>query len=109
MKVLGMNAPGRVEADILGEAAKAPSGEIRAYLLGAVHDGTINRLHHKWLTLRLSAVELLSVAGLFGLIALAGGGWAFFGGAAFNLITGLQQWALSDQARHRTAAASPAA
>ena len=51
MKVLGMNAPGRVEADILGEAAKASSGEIRAYLLGAVHDGTINGLHH---TLRIA-------------------------------------------------------
>ena len=63
----------------------------------------------RWLTLRLSAVELLSVAGLFGLLALAGGGWAVFGGAAFNLITGLQHWAMSDQARQRTAAASPAA
>lgn len=63
----------------------------------------------RWLTLRLSAVELLSVAGLFGLLALSGGGWAIFGGAAFNLLTGLQHWALSDQARQRTAATSPAA
>ncbi|HET6947561.1 MAG TPA: hypothetical protein VFJ45_07095 [bacterium] len=63
----------------------------------------------RWLTLRLSAVELLSVAGLFGLLALAGGGWAVFGGAAFNLITGLQHWAMSDQARRRAATVVPAA
>lgn len=63
----------------------------------------------RWLTLRLSAVELLTLAGFFGLVALASGGWAFFGGAAFNLITGLQHWAMSDQARRGGTAASTAA
>lgn len=71
-------------------------------------DGAWGKIEYaRWITLRLSAVELLTLAGLFGLIAVVGGGWAFFGGAAFELIAGLQHWAMSDQARRRTPAVSP--
>lgn len=65
--------------------------------------------YERWLLLRLSAVELLTLAGFFGLIAWVDGSWSFFGGAAFNLITGLQHWAMSDQARRREPAASTTA
>ena len=64
----------------LFRAARAGQG-----LEGQVH-------YARWLALRLSAVDLLSVAALCGLLALATGSWFLFGGAFACAVTGLQHW-----------------
>jgi hypothetical protein len=51
--------------------------------------------YSRWLILKLSAVELLSFAGLFFLTYLALGSWLFLGGAVSCLYTGLQHWFMS--------------
>jgi hypothetical protein len=51
--------------------------------------------YSRWLILKLSAVELLSFAGLFLLIYLALGSWLFLGGSISCLYTGLQHWLMS--------------
>lgn len=51
----------------------------------------------RWLLLKLSALELWSLAGLFLLIALAWESWFFLGGGVFCFFTGLQHWRLASK------------
>ena len=52
--------------------------------------GTIE--YTRWLTLKLSAIEILSFSGLFFLLFLVSGSWFFAGGTATCLATGLRHW-----------------
>lgn len=49
----------------------------------------------RWVTLRISATELLTFAGLFVLIFLATGSWLLLGGAVSTFLSGVQHWTLS--------------
>jgi len=46
----------------------------------------------RWLSLRLSAVELVSFAGFFLILAFLESSWFFLGGALSCLLTGYQHW-----------------
>jgi hypothetical protein len=51
--------------------------------------------YSRWLSLKMSAAELLSFAGLFLFISLALGSWLFLGGAISCFVTGFQHWGWS--------------
>lgn len=58
--------------------------------------GITGRIEYaRWLTLRLSAAELLTLGGLFFAAFLATGSYLVLGGAVFTLATGLQHWSWS--------------
>ena len=46
----------------------------------------------RWLSLRTSAVDLFSFAGLYAFLALAVGSWLLAGGALACAVTGFQHW-----------------
>ena len=46
----------------------------------------------RWVTLRISATELFTFAGLFFLLYLAVGSWSLLGGTASTLVSGVQHW-----------------
>ena len=55
--------------------------------------GLGGQLHYaRWLSLRLSAIDLFSFAALFGLLAPATGSWLLAGGAFACAVTGGQHW-----------------
>ena len=52
-----------------------------------------------WFSYRLSAIELISVSGLWLILALLFGQMFFFGGFVTTLLTGLAHWRYSNRAR----------
>lgn len=58
--------------------------------------GVTGRVEYaRWLTLRISAVELITLAGLFFAAFLVVRSYLVLGGAVFTLATGLQHWSWS--------------
>jgi hypothetical protein len=54
------------------------------------------KIHYtRWVNLKISAVEILSFAGFYLLLAAAFGSWFFLGGAVACLVTGLSHWRMA--------------
>lgn len=75
---------------------------IALFVLMRSDDSIKGRIEYrKWLTLRVSAIELLSFGGLYFLLYLLDRSWFFLGGAVACAITGVQHLKLSAEERKK--------
>jgi len=67
----------------------------------------VRELYARWLTLRVSAAERFTFAGLFFVLFLAVGSYLLVGGPVFVLSSGLRHWSSSRRLEQSTRSSYP--